>query len=123
MAFQRARLAADRTLIAIMRTSLALIGFGFTVFQLLARLDELTSAKRAILVALMVLGFTGQVLAVWKYVDFRRELHDSAAELVKEQLMPARTRPAHSLTLGLAFVLVFVGLAATVGVAIQALLH
>ena len=32
LAFQRNRLAADRTLMAIMRTSLSMIGFGFTLY-------------------------------------------------------------------------------------------
>jgi putative membrane protein len=39
-AFQRTRMAADRSLIAVIRTSLSLIGFGFTTFQFFQRLRD-----------------------------------------------------------------------------------
>ena len=40
MAFQRTRPPPDRTLMAVIRTSLSLIGFGFTIFQFFQKLRE-----------------------------------------------------------------------------------
>ena len=37
---QRTRLAEDRTLMAVIRTALSLIGFGFTIFQFFQSLRE-----------------------------------------------------------------------------------
>lgn len=115
LAIQRTRLGADRTLMAIMRTSLSLIGFGFTVFQFLLRMKELTWSTRLICVGLVVIGFACQLLGVWKYVAFRRELGRQAAALGHGD-----ARPSHSLSFGVALLLLLVGLAATVGVAAQA---
>jgi putative membrane protein len=121
LAFQRTRLGADRTLMATMRTSLSLIGFGFTVFQFLARAHELTHATRWISVGLVIVGFACQALGIWKHVDFGRELRAEADVLVKEQLLEQRPRPAHQVTLVVALALLLVGLAATVTVIVQAL--
>lgn len=40
MAIQRTRLAGDRTLMAYTRTSLSLIGFGFTIYQAFQKFRE-----------------------------------------------------------------------------------
>ena len=115
LAIQRTRLGADRTLMAIMRTSLSLIGFGFTVFQFLQRMKELTWYSRLISVGLVTIGFSCQVLGVWKYVGFRKDLREQATALAKGD-----ERPPHSLSFGVAVLLLIVGLAATVAVAVQA---
>ena len=50
MSFQRTRLSADRTLMSVIRTSLSLIGFGFTIFQIFQKLHDagvLKSSARA----------------------------------------------------------------------------
>ena len=39
-AWLRTRLAVERTMMAYMRTAVALIGFGFTIFQFLDRVQE-----------------------------------------------------------------------------------
>src|SRR4029450_13029457 len=40
MAFQGTRMSADRTLMLLIRTSLSLIGFGFTIYQVFEKLLE-----------------------------------------------------------------------------------
>ena len=40
-AWLRTRLAVERTMMAYMRTSVALIGFGFTIFQFLQKVQEM----------------------------------------------------------------------------------
>jgi putative membrane protein len=40
LAYERSRLAADRTLMAWMRTSLSMISFGFTIFKFFQYLKE-----------------------------------------------------------------------------------
>ena len=103
---------------AIMRTALSLIGFGFTVFQFLQRMNELTWSTRLVCVSLVVVGFACQLLGVWKYVAFRSELGRQAVALGHGEV-----RPAHSLSFGVAVLLLLVGLAATVGVAVQAFVN
>ena len=45
MSFQRTRLSADRTLMSVIRTSLSLIGFGFTIFQFFQKMHDAQMLK------------------------------------------------------------------------------
>lgn len=45
MSFQRARLSAERMLMSVIRTSLSLIGFGFTIFQFFEKLKQSGDAR------------------------------------------------------------------------------
>src|SRR5688572_33382836 len=47
MSFQRTRMSADRTLMSVIRTSLSLISFGFTIYQVFAKLSEAQVLKSA----------------------------------------------------------------------------
>ena len=49
MSFQPTRMSADRSLMSVIRTSLSLIGFGFTIYQVFAKLYEavVTEERRA----------------------------------------------------------------------------
>ena len=45
MSFQRTRMSADQTLMSVIRTSLSLIGFGFTIFQVFQKAHEANLLK------------------------------------------------------------------------------
>lgn len=81
----RVRMAAERTLLAWVRTGLAMMGFGFVVARFGWFLRELTAGKAdpqqsagwslLIGVALIGLGVAVSVLAGWEHVRFLRR-HD-----------------------------------------------
>ncbi|PWK71725.1 DUF202 domain-containing protein [Aminobacter sp. AP02] len=69
MAFQRTRLSADRTLMSVIRTSLALISFGFTIYQVFEKLREHalmtgTAPARNFGIALVALGIVMLVVGI-----------------------------------------------------------
>jgi putative membrane protein len=85
-AWLRTRLAAERTFMAYARTAIALIGFGFTMYQFLARLSLDKSVTPGIHVnapqwlGLLLIG-TGIVflfIGMWDYRLFVNYLHASA---------------------------------------------
>ena len=68
LAVQRTRMSADRTLMAVIRTSLSLVSFGFTISQIFRKLTESkvlngdAMAGRHFGVALVLVGITMLVL-------------------------------------------------------------
>ena len=66
-------MSADRTLMSVIRTSLSLIGFGFTIAQVFEKLRDagtLTSANapRNFGLALVFLGVALLVMGIWQTV-------------------------------------------------------
>lgn len=86
IAYDRDRFAADRTILAWIRTSLALIGFGFSIFeffQYLKTIDDFNgklSAKSPhhLGVILVALGVIFLILATGEYLSFIRKLDQKA---------------------------------------------
>jgi putative membrane protein len=78
-AWIRTRLAVERTFMAWMRTSVSLIGFGFTIVQFFQRLQD-TDAPKALRpeaprdfgLALIAAGVISLAVSTWQY---RRSLH------------------------------------------------
>jgi putative membrane protein len=74
-AWLRTRLSAERTLMAWNRTSLSLIGFGFTIYQFFDKFQEATAgpnaphpeAPRNLGLALILVGTAGTLIALWQY--------------------------------------------------------
>lgn len=83
IAFDRDRFAADRTLMAWIRTALSLIGFGFSVYKFFEYLVELSmlegthvtsTGPKKFGIALVVMGVFFLFLATIEYVFFIRRL-------------------------------------------------
>ena len=117
MAFQRTRLAEDRTLMAVIRTALSLIGFGFTIFQFFQRLKEQdviskAAAPRHFGMALVWLGILMLALGIFYHVQFMLGLRRLRKSMREEGLIHGETGFPVSLTLITALLLLAVGVAA-----------
>jgi putative membrane protein len=71
----RTRLSVERTLMSVVRTAIALIGFGFTIVQFFDRMQELPGVKSArfpdapryLGLALILCGVGMLVISIWEY--------------------------------------------------------
>ncbi|QCI69364.1 DUF202 domain-containing protein [Phreatobacter stygius] len=118
MAFQRTRMGADRTLMSVIRTSLSLIGFGFTIFQFFDRLRDShvlaagSAAPRNFGLALVLLGVGMQAIGIIYHLNFMRELRAERSALAADGLIHGTSRYPVSLTLIVAVLLFMIGLLA-----------
>jgi len=124
MSFQRTRMSADRTLMSVIRTSLALISFGFTIYQFFQRLEEdkvvhQSRAPRNFGMALIWLGVGMITVGILYHVQFMLELRRQRAEMARDQLIHAQSTFPVSYTLVVAVLLLLLGLAAIVSVAMR----
>ena len=82
LGYERTRLAADRTLMAWIRTSVSMISFGFSIYKFFQYLLESNlaagnlqhNAPRNFGVALVILGMALLALAIVEYFLFLRNL-------------------------------------------------
>ena len=99
--WMRTRLSLERTLMAWLRTSVALIGFGFTIVQFLEHVQSrdtplpvlLPDAPRDLGLALIGCGILGLLISVWQYQRLLRYLWGDkfcpiAGVLEKPELTP-----------------------------------
>jgi putative membrane protein len=125
---ERTRMAADRTLMASLRTSLALIGFGFTIvkfFQEVGKKLEIESAMaspaRNFGITLVVLGIALLVVSLFNHRqlarDHRRRRDDLHAKQLLQHASSYQTSPTAvvSVMLLVAALLVTLGIVARVG--------
>jgi putative membrane protein len=84
----RTRLSVERTLMSWIRTGTALIGFGFTIFQFLERLENMPGVAaarsehtaRVVALAMIGIGVIGVGTAVIQYRGVLRHLHEPRYE-------------------------------------------
>ena len=122
MSFQRTRMSADRTLMSVIRTALSLIGFGFTIYQVFAKMHEAQvfkslSPARHFGAALLALGCVMLVAGIGYHVLFMRGLRNEREAMRKDGLVHAQSGFPVSLTLLTALLLLGIGMLAMVSIA------
>jgi putative membrane protein len=121
-------MSADRTLMAIVRTSLSLIGFGFTIFQFFRYLRESAGATQLVRdgaprnfgLALVILGVAMQTLGIWDHVAFMLKLRQKRRQFLESGLIEGDDRFPVSTTLIVATALLLIGLIAITGMVFRA---
>jgi len=85
LAFERTRMAAERTLIAWIRTALSMISFGFTIYKFLEAMQESQkvhlqpNGPRNLGLTLIALGTTGLIIACIQHRSLLKQLHYSTS--------------------------------------------
>ena len=97
-------MSADRTLMSVIRTSLSLIGFGFTIFQFFRQLHDAqvlqtSTVPRHFGEALVWLGITMLVVGMGYHIAFMVELRRQRQQMKHDGLIHAESRFPSSLTL------------------------
>jgi putative membrane protein len=123
MSFQRTRMSADRTLMSVIRTALSLISFGFTIYQLFAKLlhkeGEGVAPARNFGLALVVLGVTMLVFGIIYHLRFMAGLRTTRNTLEAGGLIHGQSHFPVSLTLIVAILLLLTGIGAFVSLAFR----
>jgi putative membrane protein len=121
----RTRLSVERTLMSWVRTSVSLIGFGFTIVQFFDRLASIQGvaeaarpqAPRYLGLALIAAGVLALVISVWQYRSVNHHLWSgSFRSLAGLDEAPMQT-PLYLISI----VLIFIGAFAFVAVFVRAI--
>ena len=110
---------------SVIRTSLSLIGFGFTIYQVFAKLLEAqvlrsNAAPRRFGEALVFLGIAMLILGIGYHIAFMIELRRRREQLKRDALVHAERGFPASLTLIVAIVLLAIGVLAGVSMTLNA---
>ncbi|HVE23360.1 MAG TPA: DUF202 domain-containing protein [Acidocella sp.] len=110
-------MGADRTLMAVIRTSLSLISFGFTIFKVVqnlsdAKLIKLNSSVPHFGIGLVLLGILMLATGIVYHGQFMWRLRAIRKGLIAEGLIRGETPFPPSFTLGTALILLGIGVAA-----------
>jgi len=121
MAFQRTRLAADRTLMAVIRTSLSQISFGFTIYQFFQKLKTSnvvtgSAESRNFGVALVWLGIGTLTLGILYHVRFMWGLRQERTAMKLAGIVHAESAFPPSMTLVIAVLLLALGVSAIISI-------
>jgi putative membrane protein len=112
---------------SIIRTALALIGFGFTIFQFFHYLRETPGITRTISVSaprtfgmtLVLLGNAILILGIYEHVKFMWNLRKERKALIAADLVHDDVPFVLSVTLLIGIVLLGLGIAATLGMIVK----
>jgi putative membrane protein len=118
-------MSADRTLMSVIRTSLSLIGFGFTIYQVFEKLLEAqvlrsSEAPRRFGEALVFLGIAMLVLGITYHITFMIELRKRREQLKRDGLVHAESGFPASLTLVVSIALLAIGVFAGMSMTLNA---
>jgi putative membrane protein len=113
-AWVRTRLALERTIMAWLRTAVALIGFGFAIVQYLEHLEETPGARAAYLphaprylgLALIACGILALCISIWQYFWTVRYMWDEPYTPVAGLTKEGKQSPV----IAVAIVLILIGL-------------
>jgi putative membrane protein len=108
---------------SVIRTSLSLIGFGFTIFQFFQKLREggalAGGSPRNFGLALVCLGVGMLVVGIAYHLQFMMGLRHERAEMTQAGLIHGQSAFPASLTLIVAMLLLLVGLFAILGMTLN----
>lgn len=118
LSYHRNRLAADRTMMAIMRTSLSLIGFGFTIYTFFTNFRSGQNALGVLPpqapirfgLALILIGVALLVIGIVTDYRYMQRLKAQRALLVARGMLPDEPEFPRSLSLIMAIALLLFGL-------------
>jgi putative membrane protein len=124
-AWLRTRLSVERTLMSWVRTSVSLIGFGFTIVQFFDRFSGMTGvaeaarpqAPRYLGLALIATGILALLISVWQY---RRVMHHLWSGRFRV-LAGLDEEPWQTPLYAVSIALIFIGLFAFVALFIRAI--
>ena len=110
----RTRMSLERTLMSWMRTGIALIGFGFTIFQFFGRLNTTPGvavptyprAPQYLALELIGAGTIGLLIAAWEYHATARYLWSTEFKPIAGISGPGHT-PIFTFTILLALIGIF----------------
>jgi putative membrane protein len=121
----RTRLSVERTLMSWVRTSVSLIGFGFTIVQFFERFSEMSGvaeaarpqAPRYLGLALIAAGILALLISVWQYRRVTRHLWSGGFRILAGLDDESWQTPLYAVSIAL----IFIGLFAFVAVLIRAI--
>jgi len=123
LSFERTRMSTDNTLMSSLRTSLSLIGFGFTIHQVLGKasgvLPRASETGRNLGLALLLLGIAVLAAAILNHHGFERRLRRQQQELFEAGLMDGPPDGKITPTYVAAVVLLLIGLFAFASIAFR----
>jgi putative membrane protein len=119
----RTRMSVERTLMSLVRTATALIGFGFTIFQFFERFNEMPGVEaarrpgnaRTIALALVGIGTAALVVAIMEYRGMLRYLWSEEFG----EIAGIKERPETTPAIIVAIFLALVGLIAFGSIAVR----
>jgi putative membrane protein len=121
LSFERTEVSAERTLMSVLRTSLALVGFGLTVYQVpiwaksLGLVVIADPMSRRFGLALLILGFMFLALGILSYGMTSRKLTERSRRLNRVDQVSI-VPPVHGRTASVLIVLLLFAALAMLGI-------
>src|SRR5258705_2893746 len=111
----RTRLSVERTVMSVLRTSVPLIGFGFTIVQFFNRLPSMPGTKPAYFpeapyylgLALIFCGILALVVSIWQYHWSLHYLWSGSFAAVAGVTKEGKQTPLYAVAVALLLVVVF----------------